>query len=135
MELEVIVFIIIGIILAYVGYRMFFVKSKQESETITNDVINAPYKIEPPESAATGLIQGAAAGVTVQASDAKQETKAPELKVEAGGKQSTKPRSRRPRNSRPKVANTDTAAKPVAKAPAKAPAKPRAKASTTPTPK
>jgi hypothetical protein len=133
MELEVIVFIVIGIILAYVGYRMFFVKSKQESETVLYDIINAPYKVEPPESAATGLIQGAAAGVNVHASDAKQETKAPELKVEAGGKQSAKPRSRKPRNPRPKTAKTDTTA--AVKPAAKAPAKPRAKVAAKPTPK
>lgn len=134
MELEVIVFIVIGVIIAYLAYRMFLGKSKDSlSDSVSHDVINAPYKVEPPESVATGVIQGVASGVTVQASDAKQETKAPELKVEAGGKQSTKPRSRRPRNPRPKAVKTDaaTAAKPATKAPVK----PRAKVATKPTPK
>lgn len=128
MELEVIVFIAIGIILAYVGYRMFLSKSKQESETVLYDIINAPYKVEPPASAAADVIQGSASGVSVPIA----ETKTPELKVEAGGKQSTKPKSRRSRNPRPKAAKTDSTS--AAKPAVKAPAKPRAKVATKPTP-
>jgi hypothetical protein len=124
MELEVIVFIVIGVIIAYLAYRMFFGKSKQESETVTHDAINAPYKVEPPS---VDVLQSVAPAVVVS------EAKAPELKVETGGKQSTKPRSRRPRNPRPKAAKTDTtvAAKPAAKAAAK----PRSKVDAKPTPK
>ena len=125
MELEVIVFIIIGVIIAYLAYRTFSGKSKRDlSNTVTHDVIGAPYKVEPPTIESN---------VVLPATEVVQEAKAPELKVEAGGKQSSKPRSRRPRNPRPKTSKTDAST--VAKPATKAPSKPRAKAATTPTPK
>lgn len=123
MELEVVVFIVVGVIIAYIAYRMFLGKSKDGlSDSVSHDVVGAPYKVEPPTTESKA----------VQPETVK-EVKAPELKVEAGGKQSTKPRSRRPRNPRPKAVKTDatTAVKPVAK-PA---AKPRARIAAKPTPK
>ena len=123
MELEVVVFIVVGVIIAYIAYRMFLGKSKDGlSEAVSHDVVNAPYKVESPTTESKAVQP-----------EAVKEIKAPELKVEAGGKQSTKSRSRRPRNPRPKAVKTDglTAVKPAAK-PA---AKPRAKVAVKPTPK
>jgi hypothetical protein len=119
MELEVIVFIVIGVIIAYLAYRMFLGKSKDgSSDSVSHDVVAPP---------SVDVIQSSVPAVAVS------EVKTPELKVEAGGKQSTKPRSRRPRNPKPKAVKTDavTEVKPAAK-PAN---RPRARIAAKPTPK
>lgn len=115
MELEVVVFIIVGVIIAYLVYRSIFKKTNHDlSNTVSHDIVNAPYKVEPPVVAPT-----------VATEVVTQEVKAPELKVENGGKQSSQTRTRKPRASKSNTTAAKPAAKPVTKSTDKPIVKPK----------
>jgi FtsZ-interacting cell division protein ZipA len=102
MNLEVVVFVLIGVALVWAAYHVFFASKKQDSDNSNKAAdFEAPYKVEPPVVTNSSQSDNVPLVATVK-SETVVENKVPELKVETGGKQT---RGRKPR-ARPKPKTT-----------------------------
>lgn len=132
MNLEVVVFVLIGIALVWAAYQVFFASKKQDSDNSNKAAdFEAPYKVEPPVVTNSIQSDNVPLEATVK-SEAVVENKVPELKVETGGKQT---RSRKPRaRSKPKTVQPKTTVEPKTNQSSTSVKKPTPKRKPKPTP-